>query len=201
MGATLEKHKENIVKSEIRRRMRTRRKALSPEERKRVSKIICAKLMSDGSIAKADGAYVGNGVIAVYLASSDEIDLADFIRAMLDRGITVVSPRWNGTTYELAKIRSLSDDDLRTGPMGILEPSEPDIEKPERVAAWIVPGLAFTRDGKRLGYGGGWYDRLLAASCGGSLKIGVAHGFQLVDDLPTEPHDILLDRIVTDLDV
>ena len=79
--------------------------------------------------------------------------------------------------------------------MNILEPAEAEIVSPLEVAAWIVPGLAFTRDGRRLGYGGGWYDRLLASARKGSLKIGVAHEFQVVEDLPHEPHDIRLDRL------
>jgi hypothetical protein len=115
---------------------------------------------------------------------------------MLDRGVTVVSPRWNGETYALAKIKGLDDANLRRGPMNILEPAEAETVEPSEVTAWIVPGLAFTQDGKRLGYGGGWYDRLLA-DANDTLKIGVAHEFQIVDDLPHEPHDILLDRVVT----
>ena len=184
------------AKNVLRRQMRTRRKALSPEARKRASEIICAKLLSDGGILAAIDPLEGGGAVAVYLASPDELDLSNFIREMLDRGVTVVSPRWNGETYALAKIKGLDDANLRRGPMNILEPAEAEIVEPSEVAAWIVPGLAFTQDGKRLGYGGGWYDRLLAAA-NGTLKIGVAHEFQIVDDLPHEPHDILLDRVVT----
>ncbi len=179
--------------------MRLRRKALSPDERERTSETICRKLIQDSDIVAAVDTFSGTCSIAVYLASDDEIDLSDFIGTMLGRRVAVVSPRWNGETYELAKIKSLSEEDLRRGPMNILEPAEDDVVEPKDVAAWIIPGLAFTRDGKRLGYGGGWYDRLLSSARSDSLKIGVAHGFQLVEDLPTEPHDILLDRIVTDV--
>ena len=182
-------------KEDIRREMRARRKALTPEERERASKAICEKLASILGTAETFGDL---GVIAVYLASPDEIDLADFIREALGRGLAVVSPRWNGETYELARIRRLSEECLRRGPMGILEPAEGEIVEPGKIGAWVIPGLAFTRKGVRLGYGGGWYDRLLAASSADSLKIGVAHDFQLVDDLPSEPHDIRLDRVVTD---
>ena len=73
--------------------------------------------------------------------------------------------------------------------MGILEPAEAEIVSPKAVGTWLVPGLAFTRDGKRLGYGGGWYDRLLSGAPKASLKLGIAHAFQVVDDLPCEPHD------------
>ena len=75
--------------------------------------------------------------------------------------------------------------------------AEAEIVRPSEVAAWIVPGLAFTIQGDRLGYGGGWYDRLMAGAKG-SFKIGVAHDFQIVENLPHEPHDIQLIRIVTD---
>ena len=88
---------------------------------------------------------------------------------------------------------------LRQGPMGILEPVEAEIVSPKEVKVWLVPGLAFTRDGKRLGYGGGWYDRLLAEALKDSLKLGVAHAFQVVDDLPSELHDIRLTGVIDDL--
>ncbi len=184
------------VKSAIRREMRSKRKALTSEERTLASGVICQKLLNDnrimGALSKEGGA------LAVYLASKDEIDLSDFISTMLDCGVDVVSPRWNGEVYDLARLKNLADEDLRLGPMSIREPAEADIVKPADVSVWIVPGLAFTANGSRLGYGGGWYDRFLSHSCKGSLKIGVAHAFQLVEELPEEPHDIRLDRIVTD---
>lgn len=186
------------TKDAVRRQMRARRKALTPEERGRAAQVVCAKLRGDSAIAEAIDPFDGGGAIAVYLASPDEIDLSDFILELLKCKATVVAPRWNGETYELAKVKGLSDADLRRGPMNILEPAEADIVKPAEVEVWIVPGLAFTKDGKRLGYGGGWYDRLLASTSKWAHKIGVAHGFQIVDDLPNEPHDIKMDAVVTD---
>ena len=178
--------------------MRARRKALTPEERELAAKAVCAKLLDDGDIMEAaDPFYDEKGTVAVYLASPDEIDLSEFILEMLKCRVTVVAPRWNGETYELAKVKSLSDADLRRGPMNILEPAEADIVAPDEVGVWIVPGLAFTKRGKRLGYGGGWYDRLLASASKWARKIGVAYEFQILDDLPTEPHDIRLDCIAT----
>ena len=184
-------------KTAIRRRMRALRRALSAEERLRASKVVCDKLNLDEEIAVATDPSDGGGAVAVYLASPDEIDLSDFIREMLGRGVKVASPRWNGETYELARLKGLDEGGLRRGPMNILEPAEAEIVMPRDVSVWIVPGLAFTKDGKRLGYGGGWYDRLLAASAGNALKIGVAYEFQLVDDLPSEQHDILIGRVVS----
>jgi len=61
---------------------------------------------------------------------------------------------------------------------------------------WIVPGLAFTRTGARLGYGGGWYDRLLAGADPSAVLLGVAYPFQMVEELPSELHDIRLTDVV-----
>ena len=175
-------------KDEIRRAMRERRKALTPEERTAASEVICAKL----------AALQLKSPIAVYLASPQEIDLSPFIRKMLTAGDKVVAPRWNGETYELAVLKGLDEGHLRQGPMGILEPAEAEIVSPKAVEVWLVPGLAFTRNGKRLGYGGGWYDRLLAEAPKDAVKLGIAYAFQVVDDLPSEPHDIPLAGVIDD---
>lgn len=62
----------------------------------------------------------------------------------------------------------------------------------------VAPGLAFTRDGRRLGQGGGHYDRFLARLRPDALTVGVCFAEQLLDDLPTEPHDVRLDHVVSD---
>lgn len=62
----------------------------------------------------------------------------------------------------------------------------------------IVPGLAFTPDGRRLGQGAGWYDRYLPHRRSVCVTVGVAFSTQVVDDLPVEPHDVTLDMVVTD---
>ena len=177
-----------LNKDEIRRTMREQRRALTPDERTAASEVICAKL----------AALNFHSSIAVYLASPQEIDLSPFIRKMLAMGAKVVAPRWNGETYELAVLKGLDDAHLCKGPLGILEPAAAEIVSPKEVGAWLVPGLAFTRNGKRLGYGGGWYDRLLAEASKDAVKLGIAYAFQVVDDLPSESHDILLLGVVDD---
>jgi 5-formyltetrahydrofolate cyclo-ligase len=69
-------------------------------------------------------------------------------------------------------------------------------------ASWpdviIVPGTAFTIDGARIGQGGGWYDRFLPGRTDQAVLIGLAFAPQIVESLPTEPHDVALDMIVTE---
>ena len=186
------------TKADIRREMRARRKAVSAEDRAGASAAICAKLAQRVDAGNHAGQTGGGSPVAVYLASSEEIDLGAFIERLLSSGRMLVAPRWNGETYELAVLKGLCARHLRRGPMGIMEPVDAEIVLPENVCAWIVPGLAFTRDGRRLGYGGGWYDRFLAAASKDSVKLGVAYSFQVVEDLTAEPHDIPLTAIVDD---
>ena len=178
-------------KNVIRAEMRTRRKAVTPEARAAAGKELSRRLFVED---RALGAAISaKGPIAVYLASKEEIDLADFITAALSHGCAVVAPRWNGTDYELVRLQDFAT--LVKGPHGILEPPAGPAVRPEDVRAWLVPGLAFTKDGGRLGYGGGWYDRLLCRAAQQTPKIGIAYGFQLVDELPTEPHDVRLTSV------
>ena len=185
-------------KDEIRREMRARRKALSAAERAEASAIICAKLAQSVELGEVTDPLDFGFPIAVYLASPDEIDIRAYIERLLWYRCKVVAPRWNGETYELAFLKGLDARHLRRGPMGIMEPVDAEIVPAKEVYGWIVPGLAFTRDGRRLGYGGGWYDRLLADAPKDAVKLGVAHSFQIVEDLPTEPHDIRLAAVVDD---
>ena len=181
----------NERKNEIRAAMKARRKAVTPEARKAASEELSNRLFVENR--ELGAAISKKGPIAVYLASKEEIDLTDFIAAALSFGCAVVAPRWNGTEYELVRIDNL--ETLVKGPHGILEPPAGPVVQPNDVRAWLVPGLAFTKKGGRLGYGGGWYDRLLCKVPKRVPKIGVAYAFQLVDELPTEPHDIRLTSV------
>jgi 5-formyltetrahydrofolate cyclo-ligase len=77
------------------------------------------------------------------------------------------------------------------------EPRAPHPIDPTAIDVLIVPGVAFTREGDRIGQGGGWYDRFLAAVRPDCTVIGVCFDEQLVDELPTEPHDVRMEYLVT----
>ena len=87
---------------------------------------------------------------------------------------------------------------LRSAGKTVLLPEDDPPPDPTRPDVVIVPGIAFTSGGDRLGQGGGWYDRFLAGTRDGCVTIGVGFEPQLVDDLPLAPHDVRLDMVVTD---
>lgn len=79
---------------------------------------------------------------------------------------------------------------LAAVPEADVEPAWPDVV--------VVPGLAFTAAGERLGQGGGWYDRFLSDVRADCTSIGVCFAEQIVDTLPIEAHDVVMDHVVTD---
>jgi len=176
-----------MTKSEIRAEMRARRRALPPVERAAECARICRRL----------AAMDLSSPVAAYLASPDEVDLTSFLAGCMARHVPVAVPRWNGSGYDLALLDGCWPQGLAAGPHGILEPpvSAPLLAAGS-VGTWLVPGLAFAADGTRLGYGGGWYDRLLSGADARSVKLGVGFAFQRVDTLPAEPHDVRLDGFV-----
>lgn len=85
-----------------------------------------------------------------------------------------------------------------THPWGFEQPSANAVEvAPALLAVALVPGVVFGRDGSRIGHGKGYYDQLLA-SCADVFAIGVTFEALLVDSLPTEPHDVMMDGLVTE---
>lgn len=139
-----------------------------------------------------------------YSSLGSEIDTLPLLLAVLEGGKTLLLPKVNPAAgalevYEVKNIES----DLRAGVWGILEPV-PEIcvcRAPSQQELILVPGVAFDRQGGRIGYGRGYYDKLLA-SCRGvnhfPRAIAAAFETQVVDAIPMEPHDVRIDMLVTE---
>ena len=76
--------------------------------------------------------------------------------------------------------------------------SEADLHLPESIDLILVPGLAFSRDRHRLGRGGGFFDRLLSGRAANAFKLGLCFSFQVLDHVPIEGHDVVMNAVVTD---
>ncbi len=138
--------------------------------------------------------------LAVYCARASEIDITAFARVAQERGVTLYWPRFDGRAgrYDLAAAK-VGAGELAPGRFGICEPAANAVTIPDPVRienlVWLVPALAFDRDGHRLGHGGGYFDRLLADSRG--LRVGIAYDWQIIDHVPAESHDERMDQLVT----
>ncbi len=134
--------------------------------------------------------------IMAYCALPGEVPLEPLFSRWLAEGKQVLLPRVTGdTTMELR--RYLRPDQLQPGAFGILEPTGAPFTAYEQIDVAIVPGMAFDRDGHRLGRGKGYYDRFLAP-LPQTYKIGICFRSQLLDHVPTDSHDITMDCIVAE---
>lgn len=136
-------------------------------------------------------------VIGLYHAGPFEAPAAAYARFFRDAGHSLALPHFNSRAAAMA-FRHHTDpyaqEDLEVGPFGILQPAAE--AEPLIPDVLFVPLLGFTAAGERLGQGGGHYDRWLAEHRP-ALAVGLAWDAQACDTLPTEPHDALLDAVVT----
>lgn len=134
-------------------------------------------------------------VVSGFWPMGQEIDIRSLLEALHDRGHPIALPVTPKRGLPLAFRRWRPGDELARGPMGTRQPG------PEAKALTpgflLVPLLAFDRRGHRLGYGGGYYDRTLAA-LPGATALGVAHAAQELDEVPAGPEDARLAAIATE---
>ena len=126
--------------------------------------------------------------IGIFAALPGEIDLSSLF---LIKNTSLAYPRIDGDILTFHRVKSLNEL-IPTPPHGIFEPIiTAEIVIPDLI---IVPGLAFTKKGIRLGRGKGHYDRYLNANpC---LTISLAFSWQLLQHIPNEPHDVLIDLVL-----
>lgn len=175
------------AKDALREATRRARQELLPEERRERSEQACARLLSLPEVRDAD-------TVLAYAATAVEADPRVAVRALAQAGVRVLLPRVVGDGLELA---AAGREGLVLGAFGVLEPVGPPVA-PTVVDVAIVPGIAFDRTGGRLGQGGGHYDRLLPDLRVDALRIGFAFSAQMAVRVPREPHDELVDVVVTE---
>lgn len=171
--------------------MRTRLSALSASDRAERSQQIVRRL-----IALPQWNEARRILLFSPLASEPDLDLL-WSTGNLERK-QCAYPRINGDQLTLCEVMKLTE--LQISRWSLREPA--DLIANRRPLSEfdlvLVPGLAFTASGQRLGRGGGYYDRLFRLPTSGPLKIGVSFAFQLLERLPIEPHDVAVDLVITD---
>lgn len=171
-------------KNELRNKMKQLRVILSEATRRTASEEVFERLEKTAAFLLADR-------IMMYHSLPDELSTHEFLRKWAGKKRFYL-PRINGVDLE---VLPYEESRLELGSFHIEEPTGNDITDPSDIELVVVPAVAYDKKGRRLGRGKGFYDRFLSQTK--ATKVGVGYEFQLVDELPVEPHDIPMDIIVT----
>ncbi len=141
--------------------------------------------------------YHNARTVMCYVSMRMEVDTHFLIKMMLRDGKTVCVPKVTDRNGQMRAALLRSWDDLKSvGSFGILEPSEDaGSMDPNEIDLIVVPGVAFTPNGQRLGMGGGYYDRFLANTQ--AVRMGFAFSCQIKQSLPTDEWDAKMDYLIT----
>lgn len=187
---------ENLSDKDRKRTIRAEalaaRRSLTSEQVTQKSTAILDKLRSIPEFESARA-------LLVYVSSKDnEVDTLRLIRTAIQSGRKVLVPVAVTSTREMVWSELKSLDELQPSTFGIMEPKEDRIRPVEHCETDValVPGIAFDVAGRRIGYGGGYYDRFLAAFRG--KKVALTYELQVYESIPAEPHDLPVDVIVTE---
>lgn len=144
--------------------------------------------------------YKNAQTVFCYVSVESEVNTRELIEEMLEEGKKVYSPRCEGKGVMYAH-QIFSIEELKGGILGIPTPGkDAPIIDPQELDLILLPGLTCTKEGCRLGYGGGYYDRYLSLAKN-ATKIMFCRDELLEDDLPMESHDMRADIVITDKEV
>lgn len=187
-------------KRSLRRAMKDRRAGLTPEERAQAAADAAARLVA---LPQLGAAAAGGECVAGFSAVRGELDPRAALEAARAAGAQVAFPRVDDAASPRLRLHvTASAAELRPGRFGIAEPDGtlPEVA-PEDVAVMVVPGLAFDAAGRRLGFGGGYYDELLAAPAARrrpAFVVGFGYDFQVVAVCPAGERDGRVDCVITE---
>jgi 5-formyltetrahydrofolate cyclo-ligase len=183
----------HAAKRALRVQMIGARDAIDPALRASASRTIAARLQELPSFARAR-------TVLLTLPFRSEWDTRPLALAALAEGKTLVAPRINGTARML-ELHAITDIEHHVAPgyRGIPEPLSTLPRIDAAAVDWVlVPGVAFTAEGRRLGYGGGYYDRLMPSLTLGTTLVAGTFDAQIVAQIPSAAHDLRVDMVVTE---
>ncbi len=177
------------AKSLLRQQLRSRRQQVHGSNHAAASTALCQIIMQSALWESARS-------VLAFVHREDEPDIMPLLQLALDSGKSLLLPRWNEAQarYDVAQVRCRSED-LEPGQFGIAEPlARCQVVEPVNIDLALVPGLAFSPYGERLGRGKGHFDGLLRGAIK-ATKMGTAFEEQLLEKIPTEPHDERVDWV------
>lgn len=177
------------AKADLRRRMSALRDAIPPDERRRRGERIADLLLAWPPATRGDRVFV-------FHSFGSEVPTGGILRRLAAEGKDLYLPILEAGELQAARYRP--GDPLVPSGYGALEPVERDPAPPEEIDVVIAPGLAFSRQGHRLGYGAGHYDGFFRRAGGGPQRIGIAFAAQILPGVPHDDRDERLHAIVTE---
>lgn len=180
------------MKAELRKSLIKKRMAQSETEVNEKSSTIRTRLISSHILDNRSR-------ILVYKDFRKEVQTEEIINYLLEQGIEVALPKISDDFKKMNLYLISGEDDLELSSYGILEPipSEDRRIEAETLDLILSPGVGFTPDCYRIGYGGGYYDKMLSA-IPHVMVCALAFDCQMLDQLPIEDHDQQLDMILTE---
>lgn len=210
------------MKKTIRQEILKKRNQLTKDQIKEKSQLICHKFLASKEYQEAQRIFV-------FLSFGSEVQTDQIVQAALDGGKEVYVPWIDKDAHQMEAIQIKNLDDLAPGPLGIRQPStggrnilsdirgrnipsdRQNVDSVETVNNYpaqllvCVPGLAFDRQGFRVGYGKGYYDRFFArlekAGVLNPIKMALGFQLQIIDRVPAQDHDVAVDFIFTENEI
>jgi 5-formyltetrahydrofolate cyclo-ligase len=176
----------SIKKAALRKHLLEKRDAISAEFRNISSKKIHENL-------KQINSYTNSQNIGCYFPIGSEVDTNNIMLEILKQNKNMLLPKIVNSNMEFYVIPNL--EKLEKGKFDIMEPKD-NCEKAENIDCILVPTVGISKNGDRLGYGRGYYDKFLSSS--NAIKISLTYSNQIVKSVPSELHDIKIDLIITE---
>ena len=187
-------------KRTLRKDILTKRKQLSSDTVLSYSKIICNKIIHTK-------AYQSSSKICLYMPIQNEVDVTLLFKDIIAEGKDIYLPKLisntnysetNAGNYKTMNFyKYIVGSKMITGAYNILEPDSSELLHPDDKTLVIMPGAVFSKNMKRIGYGGGYYDRYLSNNSQ-VFTIAVAYDFQILDDIPNSKYDIAPQLIISE---
>lgn len=177
------------MKKEVRMGILEKRKALCTNKVEELSKKINQHILNWDK-------YKDSNKIMVYMAFRNEVKTMDIIKDSFSKSKIVVLPKSIKETSKIIPCVIENLDELKSGSYGIMEPYGNNIADRDTLDIIFVPGVAFDRNGYRIGYGAGYYDRFLAGYKG--IKAGICYEMQIVEDAFHDAYDASMDYLITE---
>ena len=185
-------HRLKQAKRALRREILAERDALPADDRSSRSEAIADRFLELPEAASTR-------IVLAFWSFGSEVDTAPLIARLRSQGTTVALPRIEGS--EVVPVVATPGAAMTETSFGAMEPAEGSVLGVAELDLVVVPGVAFDRSCDRMGYGAGYYDRLLGLRRDGVGAIAVAFSIQIVDGVPTGAIDQRIDGVVTELEV